>query len=60
MALAVKIHISLQAQVGLLAGDVQRVKSDAPVGQRGMDGALALKVHTNESDGELLQARIAA
>ena len=42
------------------AGDVQRVETNAVVGQRGVDAALALEMNAGDGDFQLLQAGFAA
>ena len=42
LLLALERQAALGAQVGVFAGDVQRIEPDAAVGQRGVDAALAL------------------
>ena len=51
---------ALRAQVGILAGDVERVEIDASVRERGVDASRALQVDAFYRYRQLLQAGLAA
>jgi len=45
LPLAFDSQASLRAQVGVLADDVERIKTDSRVGERSVDAALVLEVN---------------
>ena len=59
LARALEREGALRVQVGVFAGDVQRVKMDARVGQRSVYAALALEMDAGQGNGEFLEPRVA-
>ena len=60
LLLVLEREASLGVQVGLFAGDVQRIEMDDGMVERGMDAALALEMNAGNRDRQLLQAGLAA
>ena len=57
---SVERQAALGAQVGVFAGDVQRIEADAVVGEGGVDAALAFEMNAGDGGFQLLQAGFAA
>ena len=59
LSLILEREADLSVKIGLIAGDVQRVKGDARVGESGMNATRALKVDPGNSERHLVDAGIA-
>ena len=57
--IAIERERSFGMQIGLFAGDVQRIKAQAIVGQHGMKSAIAFEMHTVKRDGQFAQTGLA-
>ena len=53
-------RLPCSAQVGVFAGDVQRIKANAVVGERGVDAAFALEMNAGNGCFQFLEAGLAA
>ena len=57
---ALEREAAVRVQIGVFAGDVERIEMDAAAGQRGVRAAVTLELNAGDGDGQLLELRVAA